>query len=75
MKRSIIIFLLIGSIAFCKEDYSEMSTQELIAIMGYVNEQNKSSFIKELNSRVPTMNTSEKNQYEKNKKKLENNEK
>ena len=71
MKKIIIIFLLTFSIAFCKEDYSEMSTQELIAIMGYVKEQNKSSFKKELNSRVPTMSTSEKNQYEKNKVKLE----
>ena len=51
-------------------DYSEMSTQELIVIMGYVEKKNKSKFQKELKSRVGTMTPQEKSKYEKNLKKL-----
>ncbi|MCP4969529.1 MAG: DUF1104 domain-containing protein [Arcobacter sp.] len=44
-------------------DYSEMSTQELIAIMGYVEKNNEKDFNKELKSRIPTMNEKEKQKY------------
>lgn len=44
-------------------DYSEMSTQELIEIMGYVKKKNQSKFIKELKQRVPTMTPQEKAKY------------
>lgn len=71
MKKIALIFLLIINFAFAKEDYSEMSTQELIAIIGYVKDSNKSAFIKELNSRIATMTPQEKVLYEKNMKKLE----
>ena len=47
-------------------DYSEMSTQELIVIMGYVEKKNKSKFEKELKSRVGTMTAKEKAKYKKN---------
>ena len=47
-----------------------MSTQELIAIMGYVEKKNMKEFKKELKQRVPTMSQKERNQYEKNKSKL-----
>lgn len=56
------------------EDYSEMSTQELIAIMGYVKKENRFKFQKELKSRVPTMSASEKKKYEENLKKSKKNE-
>ena len=46
MKKIALIFLLLFSFVFAKEDYSEMSTQELIAIIGYVNDENKESFLK-----------------------------
>lgn len=66
MKKVLLVFFLLLSFVFAKkEDYSEMSTQELIEIIGYVKEQNKESFLKELNSRIPKMNTQEKFQYEK----------
>ena len=58
------------TILFAKVDYSEMSTQELIAIMGYVKNENKSAFNKELNSRIPMMSQKEKAMYDKNKEKL-----
>ena len=48
-----------------EENYSEMSTQELIEIIGYVKEENQQSFLKELNSRIPKMSEYEKAQYEK----------
>lgn len=51
-------------------NYSEMSTQELIAIMGYVKPENKHDFLKELNERVDSMTKKEKKEYEKNLKKL-----
>lgn len=68
-------FILIISLLFIYNtanatDYSEMSTQELIAIMGYVKSSEKKEFKKELQSRVPTMNEKEKATYKKNLKKM-----
>lgn len=74
MKKLLVLSIFLCSLCFAKEDYSEMSTQELIAIMGYVKENNKKAFWKELNSRVSTMSTREKEMYEKNKEKIQNNE-
>ncbi len=65
MKKTTLIFLLLFSFSFAKEDYSEMSTQELIAIIGYVKDDNKASFEKELNSRISSMSDDERNLYEK----------
>lgn len=51
-------------------DYSEMSNQELLAIIGYVPDQNLPAFKKEIESRVPTMSDKEKKVYEQNRHKL-----
>ena len=76
MKKIVIISLLLFTFVYAKQEYySEMSNQELIAIIGYVKEDNKAKFIKELNSRIPTMTEAEKAQYEENLKMLEKNEK
>ncbi|MDD2291518.1 MAG: DUF1104 domain-containing protein [Aliarcobacter sp.] len=76
MKKIALIFLLLFTFVFAKqEDYSEMSTQELIAIIGYVKEENKAQFIKELNSRIPTMTAEEKLQFEQSIEELKQNEK
>ena len=75
MKKITLIFLLSLCFVFAKEDYSEMSTQELIAIIGYVKDSNKDSFIKELNSRIPTMTKKKKNLYKETIEKLDQNEK
>jgi hypothetical protein len=65
MKKITIIFLLLFTIIFAKqENYSDMSTQELISIIGYVKEENKAKFIKELYLRIPNMTQDEKNQFE-----------
>ena len=69
-KNSFIKFFLsiclISSFSLAKEDYSEMSNEELIAIMGYIKEKNKKDFKKELQQRVPIMNERERKFYEKN---------
>jgi hypothetical protein len=66
MKKTIIIFSILCTFLFAKEDYSEMSTQELIAIMGYVQPAHKQEFINELKSRTATMSESEKAKYNNN---------
>ena len=76
MKKIALIFLLLFTFVLAKqEDYSEMSTQELIAIIGYVKDENKAQFIKELNSRIPTLTQEEKAQFEQNIEELKQNEK
>jgi hypothetical protein len=75
MKKITIIFLLLLSFVFATEDYSEMSTQELVAIIGYVKVENEDSFMKELNSRIPNMTEDEKVLYNETIEKLEQNEK
>ena len=70
MKKIVMLFFLMISFVFAKVDYSEMSTQELIAIMGYVKAENKKQFMKELRSRVATMSTNEKKSYKNNLTKL-----
>lgn len=71
MKR-VITFLLVLFLTtpLLAVDYSEMSTQELIAIMGYVEKKNIKKFRKELQNRVPTMSTGERTKYKKNLKKM-----
>lgn len=71
MKRIVILFLLVlFSTSLFAENFSEMSTQELIAIMGYVKSENKKKFENELKSRITTMSPKEKQEYQKNLKKL-----
>lgn len=70
MKRILILIFLITNFAFAKVDYSEMSTQELIAIMGYVKDKNKKKFVQELKSRTSTMSEKEKTAYQNNLPKL-----
>lgn len=61
-------FFLISSVY--SADYSEMSTQELIAIMGHIKKENQQKFQNELKKRVPQMSLKEKQDYEKNLEKL-----
>lgn len=61
-----LVLSLVISISYAKEDYSEMSTEELIAIMGYIKQKNQKEFKKELQQRVPTMNSREREFYERN---------
>ena len=65
MRRGFLLFFLLVGVTFAKENYSQMSTQELIEIIGFVDEKDRVSFQKELEFRVPKMNSFEKTQYEK----------
>ncbi len=62
--------LLLISILYAGENFSEMSTQELISIMGYVKKDNLEKFKKELESRVVNMSEAEKKAYKKNLQKI-----
>ena len=62
--------MLLSFALYAGENFSEMSTQELISIMGYVKQAEQKKFKSELESRVPTMSASEKKAYEENLKKL-----
>jgi len=66
MKKVIfsLLFLVVSLVA--KTDFSEMSTEELLAMIGYVKPANQKSFQKELELRYPKMNKQEKSIYIKN---------
>jgi len=66
---SILIIALFSTFSHA-ENFSEMSTQELISIMGYVDNKNKKKFENELRSRISTMTPKEKTMYQKNLKKM-----
>lgn len=65
MKRTVILLLsalLFISSLHAAENFSEMSTQELIAIIGYVKDKDVEKFIAELETRIPNMSAAEKKQ-------------
>jgi hypothetical protein len=70
MKRFIFCFLLISASLFASVDYSTLSTQELLAMMGYVPAKNLQSFKQELNQRLNSMNKQEKKIYKQNLRKM-----
>ena len=64
--KTFLLTLLFVSFLNAGENFSEMSTQELIAIMGYVKPHERKKFNKELESRLPSMSVDEKSKYKKN---------
>jgi len=69
MLRTLAIFLsslFLSSLLYAEENFSEMSTQELISIIGYVKKENIEQFKKELDLRVKNMSEEEKKIYKKN---------
>ena len=69
MKKILLTFLLLFIFSFsleASENFSEMSTQELISIMGYVKKGELKKFTQELESRVKSMSEKEKKSYKKN---------
>ncbi|RXK14169.1 DUF1104 domain-containing protein [Halarcobacter mediterraneus] len=69
MKKLIIILMFLGVFLYA-ENFSEMSNQELISIMGYVDKKNQKKFEQELKSRISTMSEKEKEMYKENLKKM-----
>lgn len=70
MKKIFFSLIFIGVTLFAKTDFSEMSTEELVAMIGYVSQTDKKELQKELEVRYPKMNEKEKTIYIKNKQKL-----
>ena len=64
MKRALFFTLFLLSTLFEKKDFSEMSTEELIALIGYVEEVKMERFLKELTQRFEQMNDEQKALYE-----------
>ena len=69
MNKILIIFYITLFLSFsleASENFSEMSTQELISIMGYVKKDKAKKFTAELESRLSSMSKKEKKIYKKN---------
>lgn len=71
MKKVLFSMLLFVNFSFA-ENFGNMSTQELIAIMGYVKESQEVKFLRELETRVGYMSQKQKEIYEKKLKKYYN---
>ena len=69
MKKLFLIFIFFATISFANE-FSKMSTQELVAIMGYVKSAKQVQFLRELKKREPFMKPNIKVHYKKNLKKF-----
>ena len=63
MKKIIFVLSFLVVSLFAKVDFSEMSTEELFAMIGYIKPSNQKSFKKELDMRYPKMSEKEKNIY------------
>ncbi|MDD3342059.1 MAG: DUF1104 domain-containing protein [Sulfurospirillaceae bacterium] len=63
MFKLFLILLLFCSLLFAKTDYSDMSTEELLALIGYVNSENEPNLLMELDKRVVHMSDEEKRVY------------
>ncbi len=64
MKKIFFVWLFLCSILLAKTDFSEMSTEELIALIGYVDQSKEERFYKELDKRVEQMSEEQKALYE-----------
>lgn len=71
MKKIVFTLAFIAVSLFAKVDFSEMSTEELLAMIGYVKPANQKSFQQELEMRYPKMSKKEKSIYIKNLKKIQ----
>ncbi|KHG35225.1 MULTISPECIES: DUF1104 domain-containing protein [Sulfurospirillum] len=64
MKRFFSLLALSVSLLIAKADFSEMSTEELIALIGYVDAEKEEPFYRELEKRVSQMDEAQKTLYE-----------
>jgi len=70
MKKILFSLMLIIVSLYAKADFSEMSTEELLAMIGYVKPAHQKSFKRELDARYPSMSSKDKKIYIRNLKKL-----
>ncbi len=62
--RRIFALLIMVSFLFAKVDYSQMSNEELIALIGYVSPKNQKEFDDEIQKRKKTFSKDELEKYE-----------
>lgn len=68
MKKILFACLIIVSSLFANTDFSEMSTEELIALIGYIDHTMEERFYQELDRRVLQMSEAQKALYDEDKK-------
>lgn len=61
--KKIVIALVLSVVLFAKADYSNMSTEELLALIGYVTSENETKLHLELDKRINQMSDEEKRIY------------
>ncbi|MDD2383354.1 MAG: DUF1104 domain-containing protein [Sulfurospirillaceae bacterium] len=71
MLKKILISLILCSCLFAEAKYSDMSTEELLALIGYVKSDNETQLALELAKRVNQMDDNEKQVYNQFKEDLE----
>ena len=62
--RKFFALLILAIFLFANSNYSEMSTQELMAMLGFVvDKKDETKLLKELDSRLSSMTREQKNKY------------
>jgi len=64
MRKILFTCLIVLTTLCAKADFSEMSTEELIALIGYIDQDKETSFYQELDKRLETMSEEQKALYE-----------
>ncbi|WP_041955937.1 hypothetical protein [Sulfurospirillum arsenophilum] len=72
MKKILFVWLLVLSTLWAKTDFSEMSTEELIALIGYIDPSKEERLYEELDTRLDQMSETQKALYEEDKKRRDN---
>lgn len=72
MQKILFVCLFVLSTLWAKADFSEMSTEELIALIGYIDSSKEERLYKELDTRVEQMSEAQKALYEEDKKRRDN---
>jgi len=71
MKKLALILIIMVSFLCAKTDFSDMSTEELVALIGYVDAKKEVPFYEELDKRVPQMSEAQKAIYDDDKRRRE----
>lgn len=72
MRKILFVCLLVLSTLWAKTDFSEMSTEELIALIGYIDPSKEERLYEELDTRLDQMSEAQKALYEEDKKRRDN---
>lgn len=67
MRKILFLTLCTLSLLFAKTDFSEMSTEELVALIGYVDKTKEERFYEELERRALQMSEAQKALYDEDK--------